>query len=778
MNPRLPLAALAAALALAVPAMAERRVNVLIDTSGSMIRMDAPKYAVQLAKILADLTEPGDRYQVNRLPPSSSEVDICSAPPTPALRLAMRPGDYAGFKGSIDGFIGRYTGGNKFAASIHTALELLTLDPSHDRLLLFLADSGGLSNECDVSLTNTLKRFRDSGGMVAAVNIGSTTGGFGSNPAFHFSSAARDSGELIDAVAEVYQRFLGSRGAKTGRLKGGAIEVEIGPYVKEAFLVAAADGDFAALTPGPSNPSAKAVDLNLRGGGSTIGLDGKRRDYRIARLTHPRGGRWRFQAGSAAGGWMLIEESAIAVRPLEAFTAGPSALIAFEVYDERTGQRIVGADLPSLQVDLDLNGQRLTLRDDGANGDEKAGDGILSARANLPSAGRRTASAVLRGGDLERRLNLSLDFREPGWTIEPQIPAKVDMGEPVTLRARASLRGGGGSTAGAPPYVEARLPDGATIRLAHDGSGGYSAQWTPERSGELALRLELPPGVAGDGVDFRVEALGRLSASGPLPAVTLGPIRGGKEALGMLDLSGVEVLGQVRARAATTLRLSNAPLLIQTDEGWTPLRDEPALRLRPGVRGVALRLAAESCPTACSPSQPHEIVLRAERADGSVVELRAPLQAEVIGDPFWDCYWQYFAAALATMLGGVVVYGFTSPSRFNARDGVQLSQEADLEEGFFHRFRSQPGSRAGFYRDARLYLSPDFRVSGAKRAALARLRADRGRVMIQPAVGHTLWRENLLGEWEELPPEETPARTGVVYRSDDKSLYFEPRTGG
>lgn len=778
MTARAPLAALLVVVAIASTARAERRVSVLIDTSGSMLRNDAPLYTVQLAKILADLTEPGDRYQVTRLPPSSSEVDVCNTPPTPALRLAMRPGDYAGFKGSIERFVGRYTGGNKFAGSIHSALDLLTLDSSHQRLLLFLADSGGLSDECETSLTKELKRFRDSGGMVAAVNIGSSTGGFGGNPAFNFTRAARSSADLVEAVAEVYQRFLGSREAKTGRLNGGAVEVEIGPYVKEAFLVVAADGEFSALTPASGNPSAKTADLNLRGGGSTKGLDGRNRSYRIARITHPEGGRWRFQAGSAAGGWMLLEESAIAIRPLETVSSGPQTRVMFEVFDERTGERITSGDIPSLTAEVEVEGQRLTLRDDGSGGDESEGDGILTGTARLPTTGRRQVSAVLRGGDLERRMNLTLDVREPGWNLSSQTPARAEIGVPIRLRARAEAQDGG-STAGAPAYVTARIAGGAPMRLEAESPGVYGADWTPNRTGELAVRFDLPPEAHGKGAEGTIEVLGLLSFSGPPPTVKLGPIKSGEEASGTLDLSAVEVEGEVRATLETDLDLSNADLLVQTDAGWVSLDKEPKIRLRSGSnQRLALRLTAAACPTACSPDEPHEIALQAPRADGSVVELRAPLQVEVIGDPFLACYWQYLVAALATVLGGVIVYGFTSPSRFNARDGLQLAQEADLEEGFFHPFRTQRGSRAGFYRDARLYLSADYRLSGSKNNALVRLRADKGRVKIQPASGQMVWRETIDGDWEELPPEETPLRTGVVYRNDDKSVYFDFRTGG
>ena len=695
----------------------------------------------------------------------------------------MRPGDYGGFKApsSVHRPLPRR---QQFAGSIHTALQLLTLDPAHQRLLLFIADSGGLSNECDASLTRELQRFRATGGMVAAVNIGPSTGGFGGNPAFNFTRAANNSQELVEAVAEVYQRFLGSREAKTGRLSGGALEVEIGPYVKDAFLVVAVDGEIGALQPDAANPSAKSADWNLRGGGQTVGLDGRTRSYRIARLTHPQGGRWRFRAGSAAGGWMLLEESAISIRPLESVTAGPQTLVAFEVFDERTGERIVGGKHPPLQAEVEIHGRKTVLRDDGTGGDKAAGDGILSATVAIPSVGRQAVSAVLRGGDLERTVALSLDVREPGWKLEPLTPLRAEVGDPLLLEVRARSEAGG---ADKPDVLIVRLPGGAVIELRDDGSGGdrtandgvYSASWTPAGGGELTMRIEPPAGVRGEPVERKVEILGKLSVSGSPPAIRLGPLGSGEEAAGRLDLSSVAAQGEVALKVDTDLVLAGAEFLIETDSGWERLSDGPILRLRPeGRRQFGLRLAVAACPTACSADQPREIVLRAPRADGSVTEIRAPLHVEVVGDPFLTCYWQWIAAALSALTGAVIAYGYIAPSRFGSRDGVQISQEADLNEGYFYPFRAQPGSGAGFYRDARLYLSSDYRVSGKRSNALVRLRADRGRVKIEPAAGQLIWRETIDGEWEELPAEETQARTGVVYRNHEKTLYFELRTGG
>jgi hypothetical protein len=127
--------------------------------------------------------------------------------------------------------------------------------------------------------------------------------------------------------------------------------------------------------------------------------------------------------------------------------------------------------------------------------------------------------------------------------------------------------------------------------------------------------------------------------------------------------------------------------------------------------------------------------------------------------------------------GGVVVHGFVSPSRFAPRLGVMLSPEEDLNEGFFHPLRAQRGSGAGFYRDARVYVRPDYRLSASPQGALARLRADRAHVRVQPLPGASVYRQTADGRWEPMPPDESLARFGLLYRNESGSLYFEVRNG-
>src|SRR5262249_31068937 len=158
--------------------------------------------------------------------------------------------------------------------------------PTVPRLMLFLADSGGFDTNCASQLSSELAEQRSRGVMVSLINLGRTAGSFKGDPAFDSTAAAPDSMSLVRAVAEIYQRFIGSKKTQTGAISR-QVTVEVDPYVKEAFLVVAADGPLPGLQIVPPNPGAEAIELDYHGGGSTTGLDGVTRGYRIVRLQNP-----------------------------------------------------------------------------------------------------------------------------------------------------------------------------------------------------------------------------------------------------------------------------------------------------------------------------------------------------------------------------------------------------------------------------------------------------------------------------------------------------------
>jgi hypothetical protein len=217
-------------------------------------------------------------------------------------------------------------------------------------------------------------------------------------------------------------------------------------------------------------------------------------------------------------------------------------------------------------------------------------------------------------------------------------------------------------------------------------------------------------------------------------------------------------------------------LEIDLGRGWQPLGREPLpLELTAaGARGWPVRLRIGDCPKGL-PDGGALVRLAARGPDGHPLGLDVPIAVAVVEDPWLDCWWPLLALVAGAAAVALLAYGYLSPSRFPGHLGVVISPEEDLDEGFLHPIRAQRGSSSGFFRDGRVFVAP-YQLSGRPHGAIARLRADTGRVLIQPVAGAALWRRNLDDAWEPLAQEETPARPGTLYRNELENLFFTLRS--
>ena len=760
-----------------------RHVSIIVDTSGSMKGSDRPRYTLQLSQILADLLDAGDSLSVIRLPQRETS---CGDGEAPALAVRMDPADRGGFQAKLDKLL-VYDTDNNFAAPVHTAQADLERHKDKARLLLFIADSGGLGH-CDGKLTEDLKRLRGQGVMIAAVNMGGP-GAFDSNPAFAFTTGASDSKDLAKSVAQVYQKFIGAKQVQTGPV-GATIEFELGPRVKDAYLVVIADGRLNALEAVAGNPTAEQIYLNHKGGGHAVGLDGRQRDYRIVRLHRPQAGRWRFQAPTLkeTAGWMLLQDSAMALRlssPPQA-AQGVAAPLEVELYDQDTGQRLANPPEGGLQATVEIEGHTLNLRDDGQGGDRQAGDGVFTASASFSQTGTQRIRLDLQSALLDRHSEVDITVEKIGWTLQADAPARVEVGTPASLGVQA--RATPSSLSPVPPQAievyrdgkaQASLRDDGKNGDAQAGDGRYTGPWTPDKIGDHTLEFRPVGGSNAQPATAPVKVVGGIRFGNPIP-VALGRTGSDSQLQGRMDLSGDTVVkGEFALALSSDYAASGSALEVNLGQGWVALdgHAQPLLLTPAGPRSWPLRLRVGDCPAGVGRADRFNIEFTATDAAGQPLRHSIPLSVAIDQDPWLHCWWPVLAAAAAALLTGIVAYGFWSPSRFSPRLGVVLSPEQDMNEGFFHPIRAQSGTGSGFYRDARVYIRQDFRLSGSAKGELARLRADGQRVRIRPAPGASVYRQNFDGDWEALPPEETPVHFGVVYKDSVGALFFELRNG-
>jgi hypothetical protein len=756
-----------------------RNVALVLDTSSSMVENDPQRYTLQVSQIVADLLDDGDSLSVVRMPRGGLFTQLgCSGGPSSELALRTDGSARATFKSGLDDLVS-YDTGTFFVAPIRTALAALAGDRRRPRLLLVVADSGGLGS-CAEPLTRELLALRREGATLAAINLGNDAGAFDGNPAFDLTVPARNPEELTAAVARVYQRFLGGRSVSTGSASG-RLEVEIAPYVREAFVVLAADGPLAPPSQAPGNPGAVSVDLDFRGGGGALGLDGRRREYRIVRLAQPASGRWRFDASGlgAPAGWMLIQDSSLGLRLRSPalVAAGVATTLEAQLVDETTGAVIADAP-PGLTVNAEVEGRTLTLRDDGSEGDAGAGDGVFSAGIELHELGRHEVSLHLASDLLDRHRSVELDVIEGAWRLTVRSPGAGRAGAPLELAVEAVPIGSAARLV--PPTEVEAIVGGVTLDLrpaAADAAGNprYAARWSPDEPGTFTVQYRGRGGSQTEPASAPIAIAGVIELGQGRPIV-LAPLHAGGEGGGTLAFPAATVRGAFTLAVTTDFARRNAMLEVDPGTGWVALGAAPVTLPLGSNQGASwpLRLRVAACPQAAVRAERFTIRVR-EAAGGQSATV--PLSLSIAAEPWLVCWWPVLALGATVAVVAVGIHGYASPSRFAPRLGVCLSPEVDLAEGFFHPIRAVRGTGSGFYRDAAVYVCRDFRLAAKGGDALARLRAKRGGVHICPAPGAAVFRQTAEGGWEELPAAGSSARAGTLYRNESASLFFEVRQG-
>lgn len=362
--------------------------------------------------------------------------------------------------------------------------------------------------------------------------------------------------------------------------------------------------------------------------------------------------------------------------------------------------------------------------------------------------------------------------------------------EPKTARAEERVRLVGGVQAGraAQPVSDAQALEGATISATvageevalHDdgqdgderaGDGRFSAWHRFTGSGTVPVELHLTSPVADRRATAQVSVSGVFRYAGLPLELDLGRVQApGRACLSLtpeVEHQGempfvLEALRPLPAGHTLLLRAGAAVLT-------------PGGEARPWKAGDPLELCLDATAAAPSTSALGEPWLRL-RVDGSDnpeqrIELR--LRWEVVGLTFWQRWGWLVLSLLAVAVAVFVALGYILPHRFPPTLAISFAPERDeLDTCPPQTLRAWHGVGIGFYRGARAYLHPDFRLTGRAAGALALLRAERGLTRVAPQKGLDLGREDYDGTFAPVPEEGEPLRLGEVYRVGGSGPFF------
>lgn len=744
----------------------KRQFIILIDNSGSMFGVhgkDARRYSIQASKIINDLLSyPKDSISLLRL----TNYDNCDG--YNGSILVTGGGD--AYKSKFDQHVMSSAGGDNFSSPIATAKVLFEKSNADKKLLLIITDlqekwiRGKTSTLSGCNKEEHLQAMKKNNVDLTVINLSKN----GAKSLFSEWEKIDNSKDLIGAIARIYQRFIGGKNAQSGDVIGNSITVDIDNYVKYAYIIIAADGVVGSINSSKSNPSSISIDKNHKGGGVTQGWDGVNRSYKIIKIEHPSAGNWKFEMPelTSRAGWMLIQDYSVNVKidyP-KVISQNYPTVIKAKLYDDLTGK--------PLKIEKDVT---LTLKDENGkvvkfnNDDDEFTATILSKKAR-----QLTYVAILEGKNIHKKKEISIQVLKGSWIIEPQLPKAITIGQKTELKVKLKKSG---ETIDKPEKIVASLKNGKQLEMKHVGGLTYKVTWIPTEIGENAMTFSGEGKSKVVGAKAIVNVLGDAKFGKAVP-IDFG-ITGSKTSVERtFDLSDTKIYGSLPIKINFDYSKLNSYIEIEKKGKWIDLRRVGEIDLiEGGLNKWKVRLVVQGCPESVLPNE--KFIIRAwyKRLDGSIEEIKVPLKIQIERDAWLVCWWPFIVGAIFTTLLLWIIHCIRSPARFPSTFELLLSPESDLrEEGVKHKVLNYKGSKIGFCRDARIYMHQDMRFTSSAKGAYIKFQARKSGVYIIVLGNGALWYKRFGMDWEKEPmSEEVPLRTGVTYRNDNESLFFEAK---
>lgn len=326
---------------------------------------------------------------------------------------------------------------------------------------------------------------------------------------------------------------------------------------------------------------------------------------------------------------------------------------------------------------------------------------------------------------------------------------------------------------------------GQTVTLVDDGArpdtaagdGRFSGETRFRGSGRIPVRLRARNALLDRTIDAVIDVSGSFRYSGTPVLVDLGTI--GPKAVSCRPLVfKAEHEGEVPFELRGLKKLPSGHTLEVRLPAGKLLSGAKPVKANPGDRFEVCLSTTRLAPSSAAAGEPW-IELRAAGTQAKEHAIPVRLRWQVKGLSFWQRWGWLILTILGVLLLLFVIGGFVLPQRFQGGLAVVFVPERiELDEQSPQPVRQWKGVGIGFYRNARAFLHPDYRLSGTPQGALASLQAGKAGTHVSPGRGLSLYRETLDTDWETVPVQGRHARAGDVYRIGERGPYFRIATRG
>lgn len=321
------------------------------------------------------------------------------------------------------------------------------------------------------------------------------------------------------------------------------------------------------------------------------------------------------------------------------------------------------------------------------------------------------------------------------------------------------------------------LSDGGGKPDATAGDGRFTGMVTFLGSGKVPVRLHVRSPLIDRSVDAVVNVAGSFRYTGPPFDIDLGAL--GVEAVSCRPLMfTAEHQGEVPFELKDLRRIPSGHVLEVRMPAGKLTPGSAAVNANAGDRLEVCLSTTRLAPSSAATGEPW-LELRVAGSDRKEHTVPIRLRWQVHGLSFWERWGWLILTILAILILLFIICGYIVPQRFQSGLAVVYVPERDeLEEQTAQPVRQWKGVGIGFYRDARAFLHPDFRLSGNPQGAVASLHAERSGTHVNPGRGMSLYRETLDSDWELVQPQGRRAHAGDVYRIGERGPYFRIATRG